>query len=62
MEVTDVKFLKWIIDEKCPHCKNKLDSSKTFSFVGKISKYCSSCSYRKEFHPGLQTVVETTKK
>jgi phage FluMu protein Com len=52
-------MFKWLFNEKCPKCSKVLDTNKSNIFTGKIVKSCSEGHYTKEFHPTLETFIET---
>ncbi|WP_181833155.1 hypothetical protein [Bacillus taeanensis] len=54
-----MKFLKKFLTEQCPTCKKTLVTPKVSSFCGGIVKSCPDGHYKKEYHPALETYIET---
>lgn len=55
-----MSFLKKLFTEECPTCKDQL-VSKSDTLFSQIIKFCPNGHYEKEFHPALETWVETYK-
>lgn len=47
--------------EKCPRCKAALEVKDNPSCKAIIIKACPAGHYEKEFHPALETYIETIK-
>lgn len=54
-----MSFLNVLFNEKCPVCKKILNSNDTTSFSAIIIKACPDNHYLKEFHPALETYIES---
>ncbi|SDI36620.1 hypothetical protein SAMN05192534_13912 [Alteribacillus persepolensis] len=52
-------MLSRLFREACPVCKKTL-TAKSMP-AGAVTKYCQDGHYQKEFHPSMETYVETTK-
>jgi hypothetical protein len=55
-----MNILKNLLIEKCPKCKESL-VNKSCTFTAKIIKFCPNGHYEKEYHPALETYIETLK-
>ena len=53
-----MSLLKHLFSEKCPHCHQTLETSKSKAFKGIIIKSCPEQHFQKEYHPALETYVE----
>ncbi|WP_170169048.1 hypothetical protein [Mesobacillus subterraneus] len=47
--------------EKCPHCKEILQLKNNPDSKSIIIKECPAGHYQKEFHPALETYIESHK-
>ncbi|OWV38841.1 hypothetical protein CE489_05180 [Bacillus spizizenii] len=52
-------FWHFLFSELCPTCKKTLDTTKSNAFHGTIIKTCPNHHYQKEFHPALETFIES---
>ncbi len=50
-----------LLTEKCPICQKKLKNKGQGFFNLKTIKQCPDRHYEKEFHPALETYIETYK-
>ncbi|WHX38475.1 hypothetical protein QNH36_12215 [Mesobacillus sp. AQ2] len=48
-----------LFKEKCPRCDATLKVKKQLESKTIIVKVCPSAHYEKEFHPALETYIET---
>ncbi|MFC4322988.1 hypothetical protein [Litchfieldia salsa] len=56
-----MNLLKLFINEKCPKCNKTLETKHSSILSAFVIKYCSEGHYQKEFHPSLETYIETNK-
>ena len=56
-----MKFLKFFFNERCPKCNKVLDTTRSNSFYATVIKHCPDNHYQKEYHPALETFIETDK-
>jgi len=54
-----MKMLKNLFNEKCPICREVLISKKTSAFDAIVIKSCPQNHYQKEFHPAIETSIES---
>lgn len=50
-------FLK----DKCPKCQKSLENNQSNSLLSIVTKHCPDGHFKKEYHPALETVIETVK-
>jgi phage FluMu protein Com len=50
-----------LFEEKCPRCQSTLEVKNHSSSKTIIVKACPADHYEKEFHPALETYIETFK-
>ncbi|AND43069.1 MULTISPECIES: hypothetical protein [Bacillaceae] len=55
------RFFKSFFNEKCPTCNKNLVSDKTNSLLSIVIKSCPDNHFQKEYHPALETYVESNK-
>ncbi|WP_170008534.1 hypothetical protein [Bacillus fonticola] len=55
-----MNILKNFFIEKCPKCNDVL-VNKTHTLTAQIIKFCPNGHYEKEFHPALESYIETKK-
>ncbi|MDT8862228.1 hypothetical protein N0O92_18620 [Alkalihalobacillus sp. MEB130] len=48
-----------LFKDTCPTCKQTLKHDKSEALIGRIVKHCPEGHYEKEYHPALETFVET---
>ena len=56
-----MKFLKRLFMDTCPICKKDLDINRSDFLKAIVVKTCPDNHYRKEFHPALETYIESYK-
>jgi hypothetical protein len=56
-----MSILKGLFVEKCPKCKEALVANNANHFLAKIIKSCPNGHYEKEYHPALESYIETIK-
>ena len=61
MEELVMKFLKRPFIDTCPTCNKVLDTNKSDFIKAIVVKTCPDNHYRKEFHPALETYIESYK-
>jgi hypothetical protein len=54
-----MSFLKRLFIEKCPTCNKVLETNKSNILKTVIIKSCPDNHYQKEFHPALETYIES---
>ncbi|MFP7732020.1 hypothetical protein ACLHDF_01070 [Priestia aryabhattai] len=54
-----MKWFHFLFNERCPKCKQVLNTSKSNALRSTVVKVCLSNHYQKEFHPALETFVES---
>lgn len=54
-----MSFMNYLTNEKCPHCKKTLETTKSNVLFGVIIKACPDNHFQKEFHPALETYIES---
>lgn len=52
-------FLKSLFTEKCPSCHKPLVTNKTSVLSNIVIKSCPENHFKKEFHPALETYIES---
>ncbi|MBM7573276.1 DNA-directed RNA polymerase subunit M/transcription elongation factor TFIIS [Aquibacillus albus] len=52
-------LINWLFTEKCPECNEHLTTVKSETIVALVIKSCPVCTYKKEFHPTLETYIES---
>lgn len=55
-----MNILKNFFIDKCPKCKDSL-VNKPNTFTAQIIKSCPNGHYEKEYHPALESCIETIK-
>ncbi|MBY0030887.1 hypothetical protein H7K20_27935 [Priestia aryabhattai] len=50
-----------LLKERCPKCKKVLNTRKSNALSATVIKSCPDNHYQKEFHPALETFVESDK-
>ncbi|MFB5285424.1 MULTISPECIES: hypothetical protein [Peribacillus] len=56
-----MNLLKRLFTDKCPTCHKVLDTNKSNLLKTVVIKSCPENHYQKEFHPALETVIESYK-
>ena len=56
-----MNFLKLFLKEKCPNCNKTLEAKNSSILSTIVIKYCSEGHYQKEYHPSLETYIESNK-
>ncbi|MEO2076091.1 MAG: hypothetical protein ABGX20_12050 [Bacillus sp. (in: firmicutes)] len=56
-----MRFLKNLFVEHCPKCNKVLETHHSNTLKSIIIKSCPEQHYQKEFHPALETYIETHK-
>jgi len=56
-----MKFFKLFLDERCPKCKKTLETTKSNILYATVIKHCPDNHYQKEYHPALETFIESDK-
>jgi phage FluMu protein Com len=56
-----MSILNHLFVEKCPTCKENLAVNKTNPLSTQVIKSCPNGHYEKEFHPALESYIETVK-
>lgn len=56
-----MRFIKDLFTDKCPTCKETLQLKSGEEFFSSTIKSCPQGHYEKEYHPALETYIETTK-
>lgn len=54
-------LFKHFFYEVCPKCNKTLETNKSNIFKGIIVKACPDHHFQKEYHPALETYVESDK-
>ncbi|WP_193559360.1 hypothetical protein [Metabacillus litoralis] len=54
-----MSFIKSLFTEKCPTCHKQLITSKTNFLSNIVIKTCPENHFKKEFHPALETYIES---
>jgi hypothetical protein len=52
---------KRLFFEKCPQCQKTLETNKSKIYKGIIIKSCPDLHFQKEYHPALETYIESDK-
>jgi hypothetical protein len=52
-------FFKHLFAEHCPKCNKVLETQHSNTLSGVIIKSCPEQHYQKEFHPALETYIES---
>ena len=52
-------FLKRLFIEHCPKCNKVLDTKNSNVLKSVVIKSCPENHYQKEFHPALETYIES---
>ena len=55
-----MNIMKNLFIEKCPKCQDPL-VTKHNGFTTKMIKFCPNGHYEKEYHPALESFIETLK-
>ncbi|WP_404900491.1 hypothetical protein PV791_06315 [Priestia filamentosa] len=53
-----MKLWNFLFSERCPKCKETLNTTKSKALYGMIIKTCPNHHYQKEFHPALEAFIE----
>jgi len=56
-----MSFLKRLFSDKCPTCNKVLNTNKSNFLKARVIKTCPENHYQKEFHPALETYIESDK-
>lgn len=56
-----MSLFKTFFNEKCPKCGRSLDTKANPESKSIIVKMCPNMHYQKEFHPALETYIESNK-
>ena len=56
-----MKLLKRLFIDSCPTCNKVLDTNKSKFSNSIVVKTCPDNHYQKEFHPALETYIESDK-
>ncbi|WP_162990442.1 hypothetical protein [Mesobacillus foraminis] len=56
-----MKIFDCLFKEICPQCQRALETNKSDIFKGIIIKACPNGHFQKEFHPALETYIESNK-
>ncbi|MGG3564435.1 hypothetical protein ABES03_22860 [Neobacillus rhizosphaerae] len=56
-----MRFLKNLFVELCPKCNKVLETHHSNPIKSIIIKSCPDQHYQKEFHPALETYIESNK-
>lgn len=56
-----MKFLKLLLNERCPKCNKVLDTAKSNILCATVIKHCPDNHFQKEYHPALETFIEMGK-
>ncbi|UOQ93942.1 hypothetical protein MUO14_02905 [Halobacillus shinanisalinarum] len=51
--------IKNLFKEKCPQCKEHLTVNRTSLLSSQVVKFCPKGHYEKEYHPALESYIET---
>lgn len=54
-------LLKKVFTDRCPVCQEALVADSTYLLLSHVKKSCPNGHFEKEFHPALETVIETYK-
>lgn len=54
-----MKWMRLLFIEQCPKCKKTLETSRSNIWKSLVIKSCPDHHYQKEFHPALETYIET---
>lgn len=54
-----MRIFKGLFADECPKCKETLVVNNTNHFLAKIIKSCPNGHYEKEYHPALESCIET---
>lgn len=54
-----MRFLKNLFTEHCPTCHHVLETQHSNSLKAIVVKSCPNNHYQKEFHPALETYIES---
>ncbi|CAI9390645.1 hypothetical protein ACTQ5K_18325 [Niallia sp. Sow4_A1] len=54
-----MRLFKTLFSEKCPECQKTLVTDKTAFMNSIVKKSCPDNHYQKEYHPALETYVES---
>ncbi|WP_191090697.1 hypothetical protein [Niallia endozanthoxylica] len=52
-------FIKNLFVEHCPKCKKALETQHSNTLKAIVIKSCPDQHYQKEFHPALETYIES---
>ncbi len=55
-----MSLIKCLFTDKCPICNKVLETNNSNFFKATIIKTCPDNHYQKEFHPALETYIEST--
>lgn len=56
-----MRFLKDLFNEKCPKCGSVLHTKSDLASKSIIVKLCPNLHFQKEYHPALETYIESNK-
>ncbi|MFD2682396.1 hypothetical protein [Bacillus seohaeanensis] len=56
-----MNVLKRLMYEKCPKCNKKLETSKSHIINAVVIKSCPENHFQREYHPALETYIESDK-
>ena len=56
-----MSFFKNLFIERCPKCNKVLETKQSNIFKSVIVKSCPEGHFQKEFHPALETYIESNK-
>jgi DNA-directed RNA polymerase subunit M/transcription elongation factor TFIIS len=54
-----MRLLKALLNETCPKCNRLLESKAHENSKNVVIKICPDLHYQKEFHPALETYIES---
>jgi len=54
-------LIKRLLIETCPKCNQELDTTTSDSYKAVVVKSCPNNHFKKEFHPALETYIESEK-
>jgi hypothetical protein len=55
-----MSLINRLFTDKCPVCNKVLETKKSNFFKATIIKTCPESHYQKEYHPALETYIEST--
>ncbi|MGJ7922569.1 hypothetical protein [Neobacillus sp. LXY-4] len=56
-----MRIFNRLFGEKCPKCQKTLETNNSNPLYGIIIKACPDNHFKKEFHPALETYIESRK-